>query len=192
MATNAVYLKNGTSFVWANSTYSPGATAINNLGTYSATYDIDLAGLSAAAARQSIKADLGNPRPQMYAVDAAIEIETDPAAGGAIGFYWAHSESATAAMGNMGHASGADGAYAATAGYTLSELLLHLQFIGSLPAAVQNDSDGVQVGHVGVFTPRARYGSLIVVNNTSVALHADSVEMAVRFMPLFDDIQAAA
>lgn len=192
MATNAVYVKNGTSFIWANSDYSPDTN--DSLGTYSATYDIDLDGdnVTAGTARQSIKADLGNPRAALYAVTAAIELASDPAANGSIDFYWSYSESATAAVGNAGHATGADGAYAATAGYTLAELLRHLQFIGSMPAAVQEDGDGVQLAHVGIFMPLARYGSLIVYNNTSVAFHSDAAEMAVRFMPLFPDIQAAA
>ncbi len=117
---------------------------------------------------------------------------SDPAAGGTIDFYWSHSESATAATGNTGKTSGADGAYTGYDTLTLAESLVHLQFIGTLTCGVNNDVDGVQFGAVGYFMPRARYGSLVVVNNLSVALHSDAVEMGVRFIPIFDDIQAAA
>jgi hypothetical protein len=190
MATQAIYIKNGTSFVWANSTYSP--TAGTSLGTYSATYDIDVVDLAAAAARQSIKADLGNPRPDRYVVDCTFEPATDPAAGGYLSFYWSHSESATAGTGNTGLTTGADGAYTGILGGSLADSLLQMQFIGVAPAVVANDADGVQLARVGYFTPLARYGSLVVVNNMSVALHSDSVEFAVRFMPIYDDVQAAA
>lgn len=191
MATNAVYLKNGTSFVWANSDYSPGAAG-TTLGTYAAAYDIDCTSLSAGAARQSIKADLGNPRAPQFAVDMTWEPATDPAAGGYMSLYWSHSQSGTAGTDNIGYATGADGAYAAALGMSLTDQLLQLQFIGAVVAGVANDADGVQIARVGIFTPMARYGQLIVVNNMSVALHSDSVEFAVRFMPIFDDIQAAA
>ena len=190
MTTNAVYVKNGTSFVWSNSTYLAGAEP--KLGVYSATYDIDCASLGAAAARQSIKADLGNPRAPAYVVDISFEMVSDPAAGGSISLSGSHSSSATAANDNLGHASGVDGAYAATKGYTLTELLTQLDYFGFVPVAVQNAADGVQVGRAGIIYPKERYGQLIVVNNASVALHTDSIEFAVRFTPLFDDIQAAA
>ena len=35
---------------------------------------------------------------------------------------------------------------------------------------------GVQVAHVGIFTPAHRYGQLVVVNNAGAAFHSDDVE----------------
>ena len=182
---NEIRQKTGTDIILANSTYSPGTNT--TLGTR--TDDIDCDGLTAAAARQSVKFDFTALRARQYEVTVTYEIASDPAAGGTVDLYLSPSHSATAAVGNMGLATGADGAYAATGGYTLAELLTHLQFIGSAPVAVQNDGDGVQVAPVAVFSPTNRYGCLIVVNNASVAFHSDSVEFAVRFAPIIDEVQ---
>jgi len=197
MATQQVLMKNGTSFVWATSAYSPAAGT--SLGTYSATYqlsDTTTAGpkdLAAAAGAQSIKADLGNPRALEYQVDMTFEPATDPAAGGYMTLYWSHSESATAANGNIAYATGVAGAYAASLGVAdFASQLNQLQLIGIAPSVIAHDGDGVQIVRVGRFTPMAQYGQLIIVNNMSVALHSDAIEFAVRFMPIFDDIQAAA
>jgi len=122
-----------------------------------------------------------------------VELETDATAGDTIDLYWSASHSATAAVGNMGNVTGADADWAGAHGYTLAESLKQMIYIGSLILAVQNDLDGVQLGHVGVFAPGPyRYGTLVWHNNSSVTLFSDSVEMAVRFTPIIPDIQAAA
>lgn len=190
MATNQVLQTTGTSFVWANSTYSPGANT--SLGTYDAAYDIDMAGITTGAARQSIKADLTATHAAEYLVEMTVEPATDPAAGGTMDVYWSESASATAAVGNMGGCTGADGAYTGYSTLTLDEGLAQMKYVGSLSVGVANDVDGVQIGTVGVASPVQRYGCLVVVNNTSVSLHSDSVEFAVRFTPIIPDIQAAA
>lgn len=182
---NEILYKVGTPIVFADSVYSPGANT--SLGTR--TDDIEAAALAAAAACQSVKKDLGATRAMLYDVRTTFEIASDPAAGGSVDFYWSPSHSATAAVGNPGLCSGAAAAYAATGGYTLAELLTHLHFIGSAPVAVQNDADGVQIAHVGAFSPTARYGCLVVVNSCSVAFHSDSVEFAVLFEPIIAEVQ---
>lgn len=184
MSNNILYTV-GTPILVADATYSPGANTL--LGTR--TDDIDCAGLAAAAARQSDKLDFTAIRAPWYDVRISYEIAADPAAGGSIDLYLSPSHSVTAAVGNTGLCSGADGAYAATGGYTLAELLTHLHFIGNAPVAVQNDGDGVQVAHVGLFSPTARYGCLVVVNSCSQAFHSDSVEFAVLFEPIIPQVQ---
>ena len=179
--------KTGTSFVWANSDYSPGANT--SLGTYSATYDIDPVDLAAAAARQSIKADLTATHAAEYQVDMTWEPVTDPAAGGTIDLYWSESASGTAAVGNMGGCTGADGAFTGYSTVTLAVALTQMKYIGSFNVGVANDADGVQIGTVGVFNPVQRYGCLVVVNNTSVAMHSVSDELAVRFTPIIPEGQ---
>lgn len=174
-------------FVVANSTYSPGANTA--LGTYSATYDIDAVTLADAAARQSIKWDWGATRPIAFKVRQTVELSADPAAGGSIDLYAYESHSATAAVGNTGGCSGADGAYTGYSGHTLAESLKQLDYIGSLITGVQNDTDGVVIGRVGVYSPTARYGGIVIVNNSGIALHSDSIEAAVLFEPIVTEIQ---
>jgi len=186
MPNNVLYTV-GTGILVSDSSYSPGANTA--LGTYQAANDIDVVNLAAAAARQSTKIDFLATRAPLYDVRMTFELATDPAAAGSIALYMSPSHSGTAAVGNMGLCTGADGAYAATGGYTLAELLAHLHFIGTVPTAIQNDADGVQVAHVGLFSPTARYGCLVVVNNCSVAFHSDSVEFAVLFEPIIPQMQ---
>ena len=188
MATNQVLQVTGTDIIIADSSYSPGTNTI--LGTR--TDDIDVAGLTTGQAREGVKIDLLAAHARSYSVDMTVEMATDPAAGGTIDLYWSESHSATAAVGNMGGCTGADADYAGYSTLTLAEALLQLKFIGSLVVGVNNDLDGVQIGQVGIFAPVQRYGVLVWHNNTSVTIHSDSIECAVRFTPIIPDIQAAA
>ncbi len=185
MPNNILYVV-GTPIVYADTTdYSP--TAARTLGTR--TDQIDVTSLAAAAARQGAKVDLGATRAMLYDVRINFEIAADPTAGGSVDLYWSPSQSTTANVGNVGHCTGADAAYAAIAGYTLAELLTHLHFIGAAPVAVQNDGDGVQSAHVGVFSPTGRYGSPVIVNSCSQAFHGDAVEFAILLEPMIAQIQ---
>ena len=188
MATNNILQATGTVLIFANSTYSPGTNT--TLGTL--TDDIDAAGLTTGQAREGVKADLLAVHAPFFSVDMTTELATDPAAGGSMDLYWGESHSASAAVGNMAGLTGADADYAGYSVHTLAESLKHLTYIGSLPMGVQNEADGVVIGHVGVFSAFQRYGVLVIHNNTSVTLQSDSIEMAVRFTPFFLDIAAAA
>jgi len=192
MATQEVLIRaDPTIFVIANSTYSPDAN--DSLGTI--TDDIDVVGLTTGQAREGVKIDLGVDHAEFISVDMSVEMATDTTAGDTIDLYWSSSDSATAAVGNLGpDVTGADNDYAGTGhGYTLAEALQQMIFIGSLILAVQNDADGVQLGRVGIFAPGPqRYGVLIWHNNSAVTIHSDSVESAVRFTPIIPDIQGAA
>lgn len=183
---NEVLVKSGTVLIFASSgVYSPGANT--TLGTL--TDDIDMVGLTTGQAREGVKADLTALRAAAFSVDMTMEPATDPTAGDTIDLYWSGSHSGTAAVGNMGNVTGADADWAGAVGETLAESLAHMIFIGSLPLAVQNDADGVQIGHVGIFVPTERYGVLVVHNNSAITLHSDSIEMAVRFTPIIDEVQ---
>ncbi len=189
MATNQVLQVTGTGLIFADATYSPGTNTI--LGTR--TDDIDAAGLTAGQARESVKADLGAAHAESFSVDATTEIATDATAGDTLDLYWSESHSATAAVGNMAGTTGADADYSGYSGLTLAESLKQMTRIGSLIVGVNNDTDGVQIGHVGILPATQRYGVLVIHwNAASAALHSDSVEMAVRFTPIIPDIQAAA
>ena len=143
----------GTDIIFATSSYVPDAN--DSLGAAPGSTIIDVAGLTDGQARESVKQDLGEKHALTYSVDVATEIETDASAGGTIDLYWSPSHSVTAAVGNMGpDVTGADADYAGTGhGYTLLEALKQMIFVCSLVLAVQNDADGVQLGHCGVFAP---------------------------------------
>jgi hypothetical protein len=171
--------------IFANiATHSP--SALNNLGT--ATTQLNLTSIAAGAARQSDKVSLsvGTIRAETYGVTAAIEFASAPAGTGTVDFYWAPSPSATAGTGNPGNVTGVDGAYS---GYSsnLASSLGHLLFIVSMPVTVQGATT-VQVAAIGEFVPTEQWGSLIVVNNTSVAFVANAVQMSVLFTPHLGDV----
>lgn len=170
--------------------FSP--TAANDLristdGSNEADYDIELASVADDAARQSVKADLGENRALEYSVRAAFEFAATPTAGETVELYWAPSHKAAAGSGNPANVTGADAAYA---GYSanLAASLLQLEFIGAFVVTVQATAT-VQVGEVAVFAPGQRYGSLVVVNRSGAAFHSDDVESHVVFDPIIPEQQ---
>lgn len=181
MTTHNLLYVTGTSIIIADSTdYNP--TAARTLGAR--TDQIDVTSLAAAAARQSDKIDFGATRAMLYDVRINFEMATDPSSGGTIGIYVSPSHSGTANVGNVAHCTGSDASYAAIAGYTLGELLAQLQIVAIVPVAVQNDADGVQCAHAGVFSPTDRYASIVIHNNTDAAFHNDADEFAIGFFPI--------
>jgi len=151
---------------------------------------ITLASLANAAARQSIKIDLGEKRAASFAVLAAVDFTGEtPTQNLRVDFYWAPSVSGTAEVGNVAGQHGADAAFpdaSVLGSATQADCLKWCQFIGSL---VVHDGASVQNGFVGVFSPVSRYGSLVVVNNSGDAFEADDVENHVVFNPIVDEIQ---
>lgn len=181
---DSVKITLGTSIVLANSgDYS------DNQGFGSRTDQIDLTSLSAGAARQSAKIDFGADIDLEYALGAAIEFASAPSAGEAVDFYIGYSNSATAGTNNSAGLSGSDSAYT---GYSanLDDSLKQLSYLGTMVCTGQA-SPTVQIDtSVSTFTPKARYGSIVVVNNAgSAALNSDAVEMAVRLTPFVTQIQ---
>lgn len=185
MATNKILQVTGTVIIIADSTYAPATNS--SLG--SRTDDIDVVALTAGQAREGVKIDLGATHAPLYSVDLTTEFATD--ADGTIDLYWSESHSATAAVGNMGFVTGVDADWAGAVGMTLEESLAMMIPIGSFQCAAQFTNDGVQIGHVGFFSPVQRYGILVYHNNTLDIMHSDSVECAVRLTPVIPDIQAA-
>lgn len=141
-------------------------------------------------ARQSAKFDFGAVRAAMYAVRCALELGATPTAGAVIELWLAPSQHATAGTGNTGNASGSDAAYS---GYSsnISASLKHCQYLGDFVCTGQATAT-VQVGGAGRFTPRERYGSLIVFNKSGAAFHSDDVESHIVFDPIFDQAQSEA
>jgi hypothetical protein len=121
-------------------------------------------------------------------VRATFEFDVAPTAGRKIMLYMSYSESATAGTGNDAGASGADAAYT---GYSsnAAEAIRQAHHIGTFICTPQIATTP-QRQAVGAFVPRARYGSLIVHNDTDQALEGDAVEMAVRLGLMVPEFQA--
>ena len=88
---------------------------------------------------------------------------------------------------NPGGTTGVDAAYTGTAGSTLAESLLQLQFIGSLMAT--NDAATVVLQQTFMAELPLQYGMPVVFNNAGQAFEGDAIEMSITFTPLEDEIQ---
>lgn len=185
---NEVLLKTGTQLSFADHAgdFSPAAGSSLEQGTPT-DVQLSLASVADNAARQSAKFDLGATRAGYYHIIAAIEFAATPVAGDIVEFYIAWSPDATAANGNPGGVSGSDAAYA---GYSsnLDASLKQLDPVGMMVVTAQATTT-VQVGLVGGFYPKERYGTLVVVNQAGAAVHSDDVECHVVFDPIVDEIQ---
>ena len=175
----------GTPIVAADTTdHSPAANS--NIGTR--TDQIDCTNLAAGAARQSDKIDFGSSYDVEYVLAAAIEWETSPevAAGETVDFYIGWSNNATAGTGNPGGLGGADAAYTGYSGGSLDDSLPALHYLGTMVQDNVINTDDPQVNTaIATFTPRARYGTLVVHNNAaSAAFHSDMVETSFAFTPI--------
>ncbi len=192
MATNAVKEKTGAQFVFADhaTDFVGGASGTSLEQAGSTDVQLDTTSVGDGAARESTQADLTANRAAEYTLDGAVEIAATPTTGERIDCYWNGSPDATAGDGNMGYTVGVDGAYAGGVA-TLAEGLAQLQFIGSFIASA--DATGtVQVSEIGTFSPKHRYGSLVVVDETGAAFHSDAVETHFSLTEVLPDIQAAA
>lgn len=191
MASNQILTEVGQTQLLFNVAGSYAPAALNNLELDTATdVAFDWSDTAAGAAEQSAKADLLAERAPEYAIHAAFEFATAPVTGETVDLYWAPSVNATAGSGNPGFVTGVTAAYAGGAA-NLAEGLLQLIFLGSVVCSADATTT-VQMAFVGVFSPPTRYGSLVVVNNTSDAAHSDAVESAVSLTPIVPDVQAAA
>ena len=192
MATNKVLYEYGTQLLFADHATDFGAapaTANNSLIIGTPTdVAMNFSVIAAAAAWQSAKtatlADTGTAWPIEWILGACMESTATPAANGTFDFYWNASPSDTAAKGNSGGASGSDASYAIAGRFQLIP-------IGSLVVranVINIDSN------IGTLVMPHLYGSLIIVNNTSVAMVADgdADECHAVLTPKIRHIQAAA
>lgn len=119
--------------------------------------------------------------PAAFQVSACLEFgAAAPTDGKTVEFFWSGSNSATAGNDNLGFATGVDGPYTIT-----SEEQNQLIRIGSL---VVNDRTGsspyLARGNVGMFIPRYKYGSLIVINRSGSIIIASGTQHHVVFTQL--------
>lgn len=193
MTTQAVLQKYGTQLMFADhATDFAGqtpATAANTFIVGSPTsVQMNFSVIAAAAAWESAKtatlAHIGTAWPREWTLGAVMESTATPTAGGTFDFYWNASPSSTAGTGNSGEAAGVDQAIAITH-------LKALIFIGSM--TVRNNVINKN-SNIGTLWLPHLYGSLIMVNNTDVAMVADgdADECFAVLTPIIPDIQAAA
>lgn len=189
MANKVLIAANSTPEVWADSADYAGDGGAR-------TAQIDLTALAAGAARQGAKRDMdtalgvANRLPRRWAVTIRIEYDTgnEPVDGETVDLYWAASLSGTAGTANPGGTSGADAAYTGTAGSTLAESLLQLQFIGSMP--LTNDAATIVQQMTFITTIPTQYGMPVLVNGSAAdVFEGDANEMSITFTPLEEEIQ---
>lgn len=192
MATNQVLVKIKGVYTFKSSSYSP--TAINDIDPAgSTTVDLTMgltSGIAIGGAMNSDQVDLGALRGAQFSVQAALEWFVAIAAGGSVNMYWSYSNNSVVTDGNMGNPDGADGDYTGDGGGTVAESVRQMQWIGAFKTT---DLQGVQKSHVGIFSPKDRYGQIIIVNNTSaIVCGTDDIESAIVMSEIIEDIQAAA
>lgn len=177
---NEILTKSGAAVVWADVTDYAGDGGAR-------THQIDLTSLADGASRQGAKADLGATRAKRYAVTICVEMAVAPVSGTTIALYWAASPHSVAGTMNPGGCSGADAAYTGTAGDSMDDSLVQLQFIGNLVLTL--DATTVLQSQTFTLFPAHRYGMPVVDNNGGQAMHNDAVECFVSLTPLIDEVQ---
>ena len=192
MATQKLLTQYGTQLLFADHAVDFGAapaTAANSFIIGAPTdVQMNFSVIAAAAAWESAKtatlAHTGTAWPGEWVLGAVMESTATPAAGGTFDFYWNASPSPTAGTGNSGEASGVDSAIVITQ-------LTSLIRIGSLVVRANVINKKSNIGRLRL---PYLYGSLIMVNNTSVAMvaDADADECFATLTPVIDDLQAAA
>jgi hypothetical protein len=189
--TNEVLQKTGACISLADHAgdFNPAAANVIEVGAPT-NVQLSLASVASTAARQSAKFDFGATRGIVYTCVAALEFASGVVAGETVDLYLAPSPNSTAANGNPGGVSGSDAAYSGTSGSTIEESVKQLRHIGSF-TATDDVTTTIQIAHIGQFVPPERYGSVVVVNNTTPAFHSDDVEMNIVFIPQITEIQDA-
>ncbi len=172
--TNTIEIKTGTPITWKAS---------------GGTYAMTMASIATDAARQGVKADLGATRAARWSVLVANNMDVAPSAGDTIEFWWYSSPSATAGTQNTGAASGTDAAYTGSAGGTVDETKLQLEWIGAL--VLTPDADGVIQSAEFEFYPKHRYGGPILVNKADQILEGDDDSHLITCTPIVDEVQDA-
>ncbi len=156
------------------------------------TDQMNMTSLADGAARQSDQFDFGELTDvgewsEVYDVSCSFEVDVAPVSGEIIEVYLAPSVNSDAALDNPGGVSGSDSAYTGTAGDSLVDSLKQLDFIGAVVCT--SDADPVMQTQAFAYSPHARYGTLVVVNNSGEAFVGDAIHHYVIFTPIVPEIQ---
>ncbi len=156
------------------------------------TDQMDMTSLADAAARQSDQFDFGESVDvgewsEVYDVACSFEVDVAPVSGTIIEVYLAPSINSDPALDNPGGVSGSDSAYTGTAGDSLVDSLKQLDFIGSVVCT--SDADPVMQIQAFAYSPHARFGTLVVVNNSGETFVGDAIHHYIIFTPIVPEIQ---
>lgn len=188
MATSLVKVTEQTPIVWANTgDYS------STVSGFVRTHAMDFTSIGAGAYEEGAKADLGVTRWPLYAVHVAVEFASGAISGETVDYYWGASNSTTAGTHNPAGMDGVGGVYTGTAGDSAADSVKQLLFIGSL-VTTSDQTTVVQYGMVGHLSGDAllRWGMPLMLNGSTGATVADSVEQYIALVAIAPDIQAAA
>jgi len=150
-------------------------------GSQNLEVQLSMASVANAGFRQSAKFDFGENWAQEYQARGAFEIAATPTSLRSINAFLSYSQSGTAGNGNSGNVTGSDAAYT---GYSsnAAAAVTQLHQISSFPVTAQATST-VQVIEGWTFTPKGRYASLVVQNDTGAAMHSDDAEIHIVLNP---------
>jgi hypothetical protein len=194
MATNKILQEYGTQLIFADhaTDFVYPATdplAANNITLSTNTeVQMNMSVIANGAYWQSAKTatlvDTGTAWPIEWTFGACFEHAATPAAGTNMTLWWNPSPNSTAANGNSGGCSGSDAAYTAAG---TNQLML----IGTM--ILRNNVTNINA-NIGTIVMPYIYGSLVVQNNSGVAMVADgdADNIYVVATPRITHIQAAA
>ncbi len=159
------------------------------LGTNSNTYTWTIKNLANGSYIQSPKIDFGANLPVVVKARLSHKFASAPAAGTTMKLWIGYSSSATAGTDNPGNCTGVDGAYTGWSGGTAAQSLIQLDFVGQLTMDV---NVGPQLSAIFEFAPSLRYGVLVLLNGSGVALTNVDADHVVTLTPENLRIEAAA
>lgn len=146
-------------------------------------------------ARQSVKADFqvlgsgSDTAAQWYSVSGLFDwLTTAPTTNTSIEVAVNPSSSSTAGTDNRGGCNGTDAAFTGRSN-DISVAFAGLQYVGSFIVSAVAGVD--QVGEIGYFRPRQRYGSIVVWNKSGRLLHSTEGNKVVTFTPLIPTSDAS-
>lgn len=150
-------------------------------------FAMTMASLGINAARQGAKGDLGATWAARHRVLVENNMDVAPDAGDVLEYWWMSSPSGTAGTTNTGAASGTDAAYTGSAGGSIAETKVQLQYIGAMP--LTPDADGVVQIKSFVFFPIDRWGAPIIINLANQILEGDDDAHRITLTPIIDEVQ---
>lgn len=179
---DALKLVNGTAIIVADTT-----DYANNQSFGTRTHQIDLTGVADSAYRQSEDIDFGVNRAPFYRLRFSCEFQATPTAGAKVIFYIAWSEAVAAAGFDAGVGlSDADyTGYATNADAAIEHADKIAEFTCTADATTV-----IQIASCpGHFRAKARYGVLVVRNESGAAMFTDAVEIGVLISPVEHQVQ---
>lgn len=136
------------------------------------------AGLANGSSHQSAKANFGADRSWKFEVWGEMDFGASTPTAKATLDLWCNASPTSGASDNLGGTSGSDGSYTAAA---------HDQ-LEPAGAFVCIAASGVQKAFMGYYSPSQQYVSIVLQNNSGVALANPASSVIIRFYPLQEKV----